>query len=319
MIEQRWTDVHYAVKKPPQWVINDTVPVGVVLLAGPPKKSYKSTLAIIEACLAARWNTTALPPWMACDLGGPTMLVSCEATDGEVLWLIEEGLKVKTQTNTIYVAMDSWQFQLDIEEHMAAFLADLDERKPRLIIIDPFRNVWSGDENDSGAIIKVLGPLRAWAHANEAAIIIVHHINKPPSDVTKNANGGGMYSMRGSSAIPGLADGMIIIEPTNTEGQITINTTFKRGTSWRRTIQLGVPGFGWPEQGYEVQHEQALALRELWAHHKGNRDANFMVQACTDMKVTAGTLRVHVESLLRNTLIHPLTPAERALFLAGAP
>lgn len=308
MLEAAFKDVTHYEKKAPLWVFNDFVPVGLTFMAGPPKKAYKSTITIIEACLAARWATSALPPWMFCHLGGPTMVFSYEAGGGEILWVIEDGLQVTPQEGFLSIADDPWMFQLDQPASGNALLEYLNLREPRLVIMDPFRNMWSGDENDSAAIIKVLGPLRMWAHTHEASIIVVHHINKPPT--AKDASQpGGMYTMRGSGAIPGLADGIIVIEPTNQEGQVRIHTTFKRGTSWARTIALGVPGYGWPSAGYEVLPDMTMAIEEDWTSYHGVHDLDWAVSVCAARKVIMPGLKESLEGLLRNQIIQP-TPVE---------
>lgn len=315
-MDAAFRDVTEFTKEPPKWVIRDFIPVGVSILAGPPKKSYKSTITIIEACLAARWACQALPIWMACDLGGPTVIVPYEANGGEILWVLEDGLHIAPEFGSLSIAHTPWEFQLDKPGAMKALLEMLDERDPRLLILDPFRNAWSGDENDSGQVSQLLGPIVRWTHEREAAAIMVHHINKPPTDAQKNANAGGMYSMRGSGAIPGLADGIIVIEPTNEEGVVIINTTFKRGVSWRRVIRLGVPGYGWPEVGVEIMPDNAHAVRELWSKAPpGSRDMDFMATLVTEAKCqNMATVRSMVEMLDRNAVIS-LTPDERRLFI----
>lgn len=316
LLAASFQDVTEFTKEPPKWVINDFIPVGLTMLAGPPKKSYKSTITIIEACLAARWACTALPVWMTCDLGGPTVIVPYEANGGEILWVLEDGLLLSPEYGYLSIAKSPWEFQLDAPGSMAALLDLLDEREPRVVVLDPLRNAWSGDENDSGAVAQVLGPLVRWSHAREAAVIAVHHINKPPTDAQVKSNAGGMYSMRGSGAIPGLADGIVVIEPTQEEGTIIIHTTFKRGTSWRRVVRLGVPGYGWPAVGAEVLPDLALAVHHLWDQARPRaRGEDFMTHLVVDAKCqSVSTLRTMLEALERNALI-TLTPDERRVFL----
>lgn len=312
-LQDAFKDVTEFEKKDPEWVIKDFIPVGLTFMAGPPKKSYKSTLTIIEACLAARWATKALPPWMSCDLGGPTMMFSYEATGGEVLWVIEDGLLLDPKKGYISIAEDPWQFQLDKPQTVQEMVDYIDERDPRVVIMDPFRNMWSGDENDSGEVIKVLGPIQKLLKAKQAAGIVVHHINKPPTDKDKANNAGGMYSMRGSSAIPGLSDAIVVIEPTSTEGVIRINSTFKRGLSWTRTIQLGVPGYGWPAEGQEILPEHTLAVEDAWTSMKtGGHDMDWMAELGALTKTNVATVRDAIRALDRNLRLN-ITHTERTI------
>lgn len=317
-IEDAFIDLAHAEKKDPQWVIKDTIPVGLTFLAGPPKVSHKSTISLVLACLAARWSCRCLPPWMDCLLGGPTMAFSYEADAGEVRSIIEDGLGVSITRGAIWIATDPWKFQLDVGDGPQGLVQYLDIKMPRVIIMDPFRNMWSGDENDSGAVIKVLGPMQRWLKANEAAGIVVHHVNKPPKEGGGDAwSPGNMFSMRGSSAIPGLADGIIVVEPTRNEGVVTLHTRFKRGPAWKRTIQLGVPGYGWPSQGYEHIPEQAQAVRDSYNNHQGTRDLDWLAQEASARKLQIRTVQDMLALLDRNHIVQ-FTQDERRNLLPRA-
>jgi RecA-family ATPase len=77
-------------------------------------------------------------------------------------------------------------------------LADLDRllaaHRPDLLILDSFRTLWGGEENDSGDVAKVLDPLRNLVRKRNAGTILLHHSGK----------GSGSY--RGSSAIGASAE-----------------------------------------------------------------------------------------------------------------
>ena len=307
-LEEAFIDLAHAEKKDPQWVIAETIPVGLTFLAGPPKVSHKSTISLAIAALCARWPSRVLPPWMDCTLGGTTMAFSYEADAGEVRSIMEDGLGLEVQGGALYVACDPWKFQLDSAHGPDDLVKYVESRNARLVIMDPFRNMWAGDENDSGAIIRVLGPLQRWLKENEAAGIVVHHVNKP---IAEGANAtGSMFTMRGSSAIPGLADGILVIEPTKTEGHITIHTKFKRGPSWRRTIALGAPGYGWASQGSEVLPDLALAVREDLASSRGALDQEWLLTLAQARKQSVTNIREALRALDRNQM-HTFTPMER--------
>lgn len=77
-------------------------------------------------------------------------------------------------------------------------LDDLDrilaQYTPDLLILDSFRTMWGGEENDSGDVAKVLDPLRNLVRKHQAGTILLHHSGK----------GSGSY--RGSSAIGASAE-----------------------------------------------------------------------------------------------------------------
>ncbi len=292
-IEEAFIDVAYAESKPPEWVVSDVLPVGLTILSGPPKKAFKSLQTILLASLCARWPVRALPPWMRCVRGGPSLLLSYEADAGVIKHIIEKDLQLETEPGNLYIAHDPFKFQLD-DPHTANQMLDyMDEKDPILVVMDPFRNMHSGDENDSGNVIGLLSPLVQWGHQHGASILMVHHVNKP----AEGKDGSSFYAMRGSSALPGLADGLITIENTKEDGEIIINATFKRGQSYRRTIHLGVPGYGWGSVGYEVFDKDTKRVLETF--NSGTKDKDAISVA---LKMNPGQVKQALIDLRRNGL-----------------
>lgn len=313
-IEEAFTDLAHAEKKDPAWVIQDLLPVGLTVIAGPPKISHKSTIALAMAALVLRWGGErgALPPWCKVPqgAGGPVMAFSYEADAGEVRSIMEDGLGLSVEAGGMYVATDPWKFQLDQGDGPAELVRYLEARDAAMAIFDPFRNMWGGDENDSGAVIKVLGPVQRWLKEGHRAGLMVHHVNKPPKEGSDGWLPGNMFSMRGSSAIPGLADGIIVIEPTKTEGVVRIHTKFKRGAGWTRTLHLGVPGYGWASFGYEAIPDMALALIDDWRAAKTRRDIHWLSELAIARKLQTRTIQEYMALLERNGLV-PFNDDER--------
>lgn len=72
---------------------------------------------------------------------------------------------------------------LDLRRHMSAVEAIVDNRKPDLLVLDSFRSMTPGmDENDTGQTARTLDPLRRLAHESRAAILLIHHANKAGKD-----------------------------------------------------------------------------------------------------------------------------------------
>ncbi len=69
----------------------------------------------------------------------------------------------------------------------------------RLIVLDPLRRLHDGDENDSGAMTRVVCRLESLAMATGAAVIAVHHSSRA-ADL--NGYGGSQHASRGSTALP---------------------------------------------------------------------------------------------------------------------
>ena len=95
-------------------------------------------------------------------------------------------------TVEMYEPDDGQRFDLRTDlAHLDRLLA---EHRPDLLVLDSFRTIWGGEENDSGEVAKVLDPLRNLVRRHNAGTILLHHSGK--------GNGG----YRGSSAIGASAE-----------------------------------------------------------------------------------------------------------------
>jgi hypothetical protein len=79
--------------------------------------------------------------------------------------------------------------------------------KPGLVVLDPFRNLYDGDEDKSDAVTAALAPLRLMQREHGCAIVVVHHSTKP-SEIKRRAG----QRMRGSGALHGWGDCNLYVE-----------------------------------------------------------------------------------------------------------
>lgn len=226
-------DLGAAIKMPPEWILDELVPVGLGFLGGPPK-SKKSTVAMALACTIAGWDCRALPPFMrVTKRTGPSLVFSMEASAGELRHMVEEGLYTETKPDgSILVADSPWDFRLDDPFGMTTLMRWLKDADPRLVIIDPLRDMHAIDENDSGEMNRLLRPLHRWAVKNSASVLILHHTTKP-------GEGQGTYkamNLRGTGALYGMADYVLMLTPQGEK--LHIEATFKRAEKWERTIVM---------------------------------------------------------------------------------
>lgn len=75
----------------------------------------------------------------------------------------------------------------------------IDKWQPDVVILDPFVELHSSEENDNTEIRKVLARFRSWAQQKNLGLVILHHARKGGSSP------GDPDSMRGASAIVGAA------------------------------------------------------------------------------------------------------------------
>lgn len=252
-----FTDLSEAVIVPPAWVVKDLLPVGLTVLASPPKTG-KSTLTMALSALVTGHECKTLPPHISeVPETGKVLVFSYEASAGELKATMVQGLKVSLHPDSgIEVADDPFIWRFDSPTSLKDMTAYLEENHPKLVILDPLRNFHSLDENDSGQMVELLAPLRAWSIKHDAALLVVHHTKKASEDgqlMTAN-------DMRGSGAIFGLADGIIVLTK---KGQAHhFNCTFKRAPSWSADLVLAV--WGVTDQGFEVMPQMCKNLLALF-------------------------------------------------------
>jgi hypothetical protein len=289
--EGHFTDLFAAAKKPPAWVIENLIPEGLTVIVGPPKDAFKSTITTALAAMVSRCKCTALPVEWKPKQTGVVMLFSYEADAGELREIMEDGLGVKAPADErILVADQPDTFQLDDPGAVEEMLAWLHNRKPKLVVLDPLANFHAIDEKDSIAMIKILSPLRRWAKETNSAFVIVHHTRKLPEDRNYRAD-----DVRGSSAIFGLCDGILVITPGKQKYELIIDAKFKRGSAgWVKTIMLGA----WDRRGVQGgEILQAIDRSVLGSIHHGYNTRKMLL---LHSRLAEKTLDERLNFLLRN-------------------
>jgi len=83
----------------------------------------------------------------------------------------------------------------DLRRDLGELERVLEADRPDLLVLDAYRSLWGGEENDSREVAAVLDPLRNLVRRYDAGALLLHHSGK--------GNGGGY---RGSSAIGASAE-----------------------------------------------------------------------------------------------------------------
>lgn len=221
----------------PHWVIKDLLPVGLTIMGGPAKIAYKSTWLTGMMLLVTGHKHGGFPPELSVvEMDGIAQLHSAEALAEEIKPDAEEAYGVTIRDDwSILVSDDAGDWQLDDDDGIPRLLSWLNNNQPAIWALDPLRNFHTQDENDSRMMSAMLRPLRDWCKAHNSAGVIVHHTAKLPAKETEYTHA----SLRGSSAIFGLADGALIITPKKLP-LFQIEAHFKRGASWKRDVKLNV-------------------------------------------------------------------------------
>lgn len=128
-------------------------------------------------------------------------------------WLVEEGLFPTRERADIVHALNERLKIFPLTGHDVCLLSDGDYTEVlgriaqlaqgnRLIIADPLRRFHDGDENDSGAMTRLVQGFERVAMSARAAVLLAHHTNKA---ATLGGQGEIQQAARGSSA---LTDGV---------------------------------------------------------------------------------------------------------------
>lgn len=114
------------------------------------------------------------------------------------------------------------RMKMDSPENHALVQRAVSEVQPDILFMEPFRGLWSGEENDSTAMANVLDNLSEIAMVGECAVMLTHH-EKKGYDNAEDA----MSAARGSTALEGHAAVMERYVPARGDKQ--------RELSWPKT------------------------------------------------------------------------------------
>lgn len=112
--------------------------------------------------------------------------------------------------------------KVDRDEDVALVERGLAEHSPDILLLEPFRGIWSGDENDNSAMESVLDRLVGLANTHECGIMLSHHSNKAPIE------GDWMGASRGATALEGKVAAMEVFYPVHNEEQRELKWAKKR-------------------------------------------------------------------------------------------
>ncbi len=138
---------------------------------------------------------------------------------------------------------------------------------PAMVVLDPLRNLYTGDENDSQAIADLMKRLRCLRDVIGATILFLHHSVKTTGDSSRRQAG---ENLRGSGAIFGAVDCGFYLSDIDTDDQ----------HRWSNTVHVqikGLRGAGKFKLDLEVEDDtNDEAIKATWfkeAHVGKNEDS----------------------------------------------
>lgn len=235
-----------------EWVVDDLLPAGALaLLLGRPKAG-KSLLAIDLLVSVARGE----PFLDRATLPGPALYVPAEDSPAVLRQRLRARLGDVRELPLVVLPADGTLDQSVHLDHVDSFrrlartIVDL---RPRVVVLDPFREFHRLDENDADSMAALLRPLRRLARATHALLVLVHHRAKRGTDAGTAA--------RGSTAITGAVDLVLAFDPLPEAREeesrdaralataLTLRVEGRYGPRQRFQVRLG-PDLHWQVVGF---------------------------------------------------------------------
>lgn len=231
-----FTDLGAARKVKPKWIIPNVFTTGLTLIIGPAKDAWKTTTEMAIALLVARHEHHVLPRDWKPAMRGPAIIFEDEADAGELKEMCEDGMGCKVPADeSIWVCDEPWKYKLDQPNSVAQMIEWIEECGARIVGLGPLANFHDADEKDAAAVINMLRPLRRHCKDNDVGLIITHHTRKIEEGKTYTEN-----DARGSSALFGLCDNILVITPGKEPYEILVKRKGKKGKAWEAVFFINV-------------------------------------------------------------------------------
>jgi AAA domain len=156
--------------EPQSFLVPGLIPRGALTLLLGNKKVGKSGSMLELAVAVARRESSWLGFPLDVGQGGFAVYVHGEDTAGTVL----ERVALMTGGETPYLLHCIPEDQGDID----AVLARLEKQKVTLLVIDPARKYFRGDEDGSDAVSEFFGKLETFAREKNCAVVVTHHLKR---------------------------------------------------------------------------------------------------------------------------------------------
>lgn len=207
--------------KPPQWLVRDLITRGGLAVISAEPKSTKSWLATDIAVGVA--SGTSVINTFAVDRPGVAAYFYAEDHEASVK------TRINALSATRAIPGDTWLDRLHVQPRgraldvtkdydLTVLLAScMNLGKLDILILDPLRDVHSGEEDKSDSMSVVMKRLRGVAAALDCAVLFVHHSAKSNADNKLRRQG---QKMRGSSAVHGAVDCGIYLWDLRGDGKV---------------------------------------------------------------------------------------------------
>ena len=201
----------------PDWLVRGMIARGQkILVQGPPKQMKTWFVLSLLKALSRGENVCGVPFWKTTVSGIKAVMVEEEHSTNALIQRVQQSL---AGTSNIVIPHRTGVKLLPKNPEFEDLLKFIDEFRPDLLVLDPLRSFFDGDENDSSVMQQVFAPLnmllRKYPHM---AVVVVDHTAKKPSDIL-------VYASRGSSVKGAEMDGVIDIRKFQKDEDVGVVVT----------------------------------------------------------------------------------------------
>jgi hypothetical protein len=136
-------------------------------------------------------------------ISGPVLMFASEDQNHEMKNRLRglAGQRGLSLSDLAFGLVDEPSLRLDHPKDLARFERRIRDDRPVLVVLDPLRRIFGGNESSSDAMSAVLGQLRRIQRQYQVAVVLTHHVTKQREDEPVSG-----YSMRGSGDIHAWGD-----------------------------------------------------------------------------------------------------------------
>lgn len=187
-----------------------------------------------------------------------------------------------------FVTRPKQRFSLDKgSKGLLAFKEELEEYRPEVVIIDPFRKMTAHDENSSTEMTKVFATLTELQDTYKFAAILIHHSGKP----SDNRKQGTPDAMRGSSEIFAHGDTYMMLTRPNDKA----NTDIDVHLTFRHAPDIDPIKLSYSDNSVFVRRSLPAPTESTSNHRAASAKLSKKSPASDDLKKALKGLKVHSE------------------------
>jgi hypothetical protein len=161
-----------------RWLVEGVWPAaGVGVIAATPK--IGKTWLAADLAMSVATSTPFLKHFPVM-ISGPVLMFASEDQNHEMKDRLRglAGQRGLSLSDLAFGLVDEPSLRLNHPKDLARFERRIRDDRPVLVVLDPLRRIFSGNESSSDAISAVLGQLRRIQRQYHVAIVLTHHLSK---------------------------------------------------------------------------------------------------------------------------------------------